>query len=684
MRRPAASALAIVGALLAGGGLASAQPDDAGGDPDDGSGEPDEPDDAEPPAPSGPLATYFAELEKMGLVDVESGDKDTLTAELANAERLLHDGAWVEAATQLYGIVESPRYTGFKDFVEYQNAEYDLAVALTEAGSQGAALDIVDRILARGPSAPYFGPAHRRAVDIALDSRDHAGVLTRLESIKLTDPLPPSAAGERSYLRGRALYEAGQLKAAEDELATISKKSRLYSSSVYLRGVIHARQQKWQESAEAMCEVAQTPDNDKFTFVVDERYFTIKDLARMGLGRLAHEKAEYDDAYYHYFQIPDDSERLNEALFEAAWSMYQKRELPTSRDLVRELLTEFPTSPLWPEAGLLAGYTDLADCKFDDSLLWYDQLLAKLQPVVDEMDAIRRDKNRRNDLFARALTRYREIRTTGKIDGKVVGTASAPTRFDDVLALLRIDAEFVRLSDAVTGLDRAVAEAPAIVRRWKGLARQVGATRVGATTGEKTIEEETAEDAGALAEDYVRLGEEVDRAVAELERGRTAGTIEPGAAEEEQKRLFELGKRVAAAGKRAKTESDAAAEELAAKAAPGLKPLIQKDVAEAQRLEADARALRERMTKAVDDLTQQAMDRLWVSTRRVLDKAKLGKIDAVIGQKRALDIQVQDLAAGRFPPELIARLWNAGLIGDDEEFWPFEGEYWADEYEGWR
>jgi hypothetical protein len=24
------------------------------------------------------------------------------------------------------------------------------------------------------------------------------------------------------------------------------------------------------------------------------------------------------------------------------------------------------------------------------------------------------------------------------------------------------------------------------------------------------------------------------------------------------------------------------------------------------------------------------------------------------------------------------------LIGDDEEFWPFEGEYWADEYEGYR
>jgi hypothetical protein len=56
----------------------------------------------------------------------------------------------------------------------------------------------------------------------------------------------------------------------------------------------------------------------------------------------------------------------------------------------------------------------------------------------------------------------------------------------------------------------------------------------------------------------------------------------------------------------------------------------------------------------------------------------------VIGQKRKLDIQVQDLAAGRFPEELIGRLWNASMIADDEEYWPFQGEYWADEYSDWR
>jgi hypothetical protein len=678
-RRASNPALALA-AIAALAGAAAAQPTgDGDGDGDDTDGGA-----AEPKPPDGPLAPYFAELARMKLIDLESGNKETLTEELASAERLLHEGASLDAAVALYAIVESPRYEPFHDFVEYQNAEYDLAVALTDAGAFGAALDMIDRVLARGPTSPYWGPAHRRAVDIALDSREYELILARIEGIKTTDPIPPSAAGERAYLRGRAAYVKGDFMAAEGQLATISKKSRLYSSAVYLRGVIRARQQQWKESAEAMCEIAYTQDDDKYTFVVDDRYFTLKDLARMGLGALAHEKGEYDDAYYHYFQIPEDSDRLNEALFQAAWSMYQKRELPTSRDLVRELLEEFPTSPLWPEAGLLAGYTDLADCKFDESQIWYDQLIAKLQPVVDEMDRIRKSPEARKELFSRALSRWREVRDTGKIDGKVVGTARARTRFDDVLALLQLDPEFVRLNDAVVGLDRAIGEAPGVVRTWKGLARQVSSTNVGATTAETTIEEDYAKDAGTLAEDFVRLGEEVDAAIAELERGRRDGTIEADAAEAEQKRLFALAEKVSEARGRARAAADEAAEDVASEAAPGIKPLIMADIAQARRLEANAKNLRTKLKKAVNDLTDLAMDRLWVSTRRVLDKAKLGKIDAVIGQKRALDIQVQDLAAGRFPAELIGRLWNAGLIGDDEEFWPFEGEYWADEYEGWR
>ena len=119
-------------------------------------------------------------------------------------------------------------------------------------------------------------------------------------------------------------------------------------------------------------------------------------------------------------------------------------------------------------------------------------------------------------------------------------------------------------------------------------------------------------------------------------------------------------------------------------AAGGIKPLIQGDIAEARRLDKSAHRLAAQFEVAGDKLAQATVEKLYNDTRRVLDKAKLGKIDAIIGQKRKLDIEVQDLAAGRFPEELIGKLWNASMIGDDEEYWPWQGEYWADEYEGWR
>lgn len=631
-----------------------------------------------------PISRYFTELESMKLIDAESGTLEALRAELQAAETLLKDGAFTNAAVALFAIVKSPRYAAFTDFVEYQNAEYDLAVALARSGAYGSALEIIDQIMQRGPAAPYWGPAHRRAVDIALETRDHAGVLARLESIKTSDPIPPSAAGERAYLRGRAAYDKGKLADAEGELVMISKKSRLYSSAVYLRGVIRARRGELAASAEAMCEIAATEDNDKYTFVVDDRYFTVKDLARLGLGRLAHEAGEYDDAYYHYFQIPEDSSYLPDALFEAAWSMYQKRELATSRDLVKEFLKEFPSSPLWPEASLLAGYVELADCEFDESQKWYDTLVAKLQPIVQELDRIRKDPDLRRQLFAKAVTRFKEVKTTGEVAGMKPGKDVAATPADQVLALLRLDPKFLRMNDAVTGIDELANSAPQAVRQWQNLALQVKETRVGKVSTEKTLEQEQLADANALVEDLRRLAKQASAQESEIARAKREGLMPAADANAELERLGALAKKVRAALRDAVAAADKAAEAAGTQTPGGIKPMIQADIADARRLDKASHALAAKLSAEGEKLAQQSLDKLYEDTRKVLDKAKLGKVDAIIGQKRKLDIEVQDLAAGRFPEELIGRLWNASMIGDDEEYWPFEGVYWSDEYSGYR
>lgn len=631
-----------------------------------------------------PLAAYFHQLAAMNLVDAESGTLETLSRDLSVAERLLTDGAYSNAAVALYAIVRSPRYSAYASSVEYQNAEYDLAVALARSGAYGAALDVITGIIQRGPGSPYWGPGHRRAVDIAIETRDHAGVLARLEAIQLADPVPVPAAGERNYLRGRALYDAGNYRQAEAELANVSRTSRLYSSAVYLRGVIWARTGELRSSAEAMCEIAATEDNSKFTFAVDDRYFTIKDLARLGLGRLAHEQGEYDDAYYHYFQVPDDSQYLSDALFEASWSMYQKRELLTARDLVHEFLREYPSSPLWPEASLLAGYIELANCKFDDSQKWYDALAARLSPVVTEIDNVRSDPQLRRQLFAKAIGRWRDQKATGQPDdGKAKpGVIKAP--LDDVLALLRLDPKFLRLHEAVAGAEELLASAPAATRQWQALASQVAETKVQALAATKTLEQEQADDANATLEDLRQLVRQVEQQRAEIARARREGTIARDTATDELKRLDKLDQRVKAAVSAASRAAAKASQAAADRATSTLKPLLEADLREARRLDAASHALAEKLAAAGDKIAQLAIERLYHDTRRVLDKTKLGKVDAIIGQKRKLDIAVQDLAAGRFPEELRSRLWNASMIGDDEEYWPFQGEYWADEYEGWR
>src|SRR5690606_27614939 len=120
---------------------------------------------------------------------------------------------------------------------ELHNAEYDLGVALLRSGAHDAALGYLLRAVARGPSSPYFAPAHRQIVDLALETGDHLSVLAKLQAIDVGS-LPVEVSDERTYLKARAAYGRGDLAAADADLAGISRRSRMYGAALYLRGVL--------------------------------------------------------------------------------------------------------------------------------------------------------------------------------------------------------------------------------------------------------------------------------------------------------------------------------------------------------------------------------------------------------------------------------------------------------------
>src|SRR5262249_47312637 len=134
-----------------------------------------------------------------------------------------------------------------------------------------------------------------------------------------------------------------------------------------------------------------------------------------------------------------------------------------------------------------AGYVELTDCKFDDSQKWYDSLVDHLQPIVDEMEKAKKDPDLRKQLFTKALSRYREIKSTGQVDSKKVGTEKTKDPFDDVVALMTLDPKFLRLDDAVHGVHELADNAPQVTRQWQNLDAQVADTKVQKISTTKTL-----------------------------------------------------------------------------------------------------------------------------------------------------------------------------------------------------
>ena len=54
----------------------------------------------------------------------------------------------------------------------------------------------------------------------------------------------------------------------------------------------------------------------------------------------------------------------------------------------------------------------------------------------------------------------------------------------------------------------------------------------------------------------------------------------------------------------------------------------------------------------------------------------------MLGKKRAVEVEIEALSQGFLPRGAVDSLDAARYLGDDEEYWPLDGEDWDDEYIG--
>ncbi len=287
--------------------------------------------------------------------------------------------------------------------------------------------------------------AARRLVEIGLETE-------RWQQAYLDDlaPVPPTV---REETRGEVLYVTGRAREAMNDpdgalaaYAQVAPSSRFWSQATYLRGLISVEHGRWKEGEDLFCKVADPKRQDRTAPVfADERFFAVRDLARLALGRVAHEAGRFDDARYYYYLVPRDSDRLAEALYEAATSRYEKKDYQGARELLDELKAIQGHHRYEDEAWILDSYIDLAQCKFPEADKKLVDFLARYEPVRDAARRVATDE-RLTEALLRAAQAGSDAASTD------VGGVT-PDAMRAIAALVRLDPEYGRAARR-----RAVAE----------------------------------------------------------------------------------------------------------------------------------------------------------------------------------------------------------------------------------
>ena len=606
------------------------------------------------------IAAYQKALEQRRLAATEPLSAQRLRDELAVIEDKLVAGRRDEAIGDLVYIIESPRFTPFAKSPEGRSARFMLGDALGKAGAHDLARAYLTGLLEGDPSDTWYRQSVHSLIDCALESERPRTFLNDLKGV------PPSAGdeirGDIAYLGGRTAELEGKPTEALAQYAEVKERSRFWAQATYLSGVIEVERKNYKVGEAHFCRVADpklTPKRAALFGGGD--FFRVRDMARLGLGRVAHEQYRFDDARYYYYLVPQDSERLPEALYETATTRYEAKDYEGARQSMDDLRRGPENHPYEDEAWILDSYIDLAMCRFPQADAKLREFLKRYEPVRDAARKLASDED-----AMRKLTE--SLRTGADPAGAGLGVKDETARA--LGSLLRVDSGYGRATKRLAQLDLQMNgllsaqsdlyEANRRLSDSKGV-RPQAAGPMGASDAEQIARIES-----QLAE--------LRRLIREAERKSGAGAdLE---AMKKDLAALELQARAARAAQGAPPPPAAGP--------PGtdLQGLLDADRTRASELYGQATAVRGEVEKQQLALAKDAFERLDRRLTRLLRRARLGRVETVLGKKRALEIEVEALSQGLLPQTIVDSLDAARYLGDDEEYWPFEGEDWEDEYVG--
>ena len=619
----------------------------------------------EPDSRGQSMATYQDALKARKLGSTLQLSLDDVKTRAAEGEDLIRTGRIDEAVSRMLDLVESPQFVPFVADEAGRAVIFLLGDAYARAGAYQPGRAYFRKLLNQQGAwdgvATYARRAVRRLVEIGIETERYDDAI---DDVKLVpQSAPEETRGEIAYLRGRASEAKKDPDGALAAYAQVGQRSRFWAQATYLQGLILTEKKQYKEGENMFCKVADPKRASSSTPVyADERFFAVRDLARLALGRVAHEQFRFDDSRYYYYLVPRDSDRLAEALYEAATSRYEKKDYEGARELLDELKGLQIHHPYEDEAWILDAYIDLAQCKFkpaDDKLL---KFVALYEPVRDAARRVQDNEHAMNALLDAA-------RTGGDAGISEGGASLKPEALRAIAALLRLDPAYGSVVRQRAVLDHEASGLRLTSGSLTDIRQQLATTGgVRPAQDDKPSDDERAKDARE-AVDGVR------RMISDLEgSGASASQLQPLKEE-----LNQLQTRVNAARN---ATTIAAADAVTKTGGKDLPDLIRADEQTATTYSQPIETARTELAHTESVLAKDSLRRVDLRLSRLLRRARLGRIESILGRKRSLEIEIEAINNGFLPQDAVDALDAARFLKDSEEYWPFEGDDWPDEFIG--
>jgi tetratricopeptide (TPR) repeat protein len=590
--------------------------------------------------PGGPQGTLAAWLMRTNRT-TPARDEDDLARRLQGGEALCLDGGARGCAMILGAALADPAWQSLAGSVLHDNLKYDLAGALFQEGAIGLSRKLLLELIGRKPSSAFQAPAFRKLVDVTLHTGQFEQTLSALSGLAAFEG---DEKDEITYLKGRALMKMGYPQEAVKAFAAVARANRHHAAAMYLAGVIALESGDTEEATTRFCRIVFQPSGGRFTFFLSPGTLQVIDHAWLALGSARHDAGEHQRAVDTFLKVQSDSPSFDTAQYRMAWSLFRLERFAESRRVLLRLLDRAQHFPSEAEARVLLGYALMGDCLYDSASEIFDQLAAGWHARSEALQP-----------------RMRPEAPPGELPEDLAWVLPPSHQERQAFALLdairdsRGRVEWIRgqLAQAATGL----AQVP--LPRFGGPLREQLASDLSAS--------------GSL------LRRVIDLRTRALQRGAAPELLKDLDGLEGQ--VIQTQARAARALQRL---------EFGAQARPLLpgSSLPDAELPKAYLGEEDRE-----MARLLDGLFRQSAvaqgladsgRRAWTARAagRAASWARLatiGQIDAVIGQKQSTEIEVQNLAVGRYPLSLLRELAAAGLVDETMEYWPYDGEDWWDE-----